>query len=1059
MFIQTDSALDSIIAHLGAGPSEIRFDGRIHRFKTDKSRDNGWYIAHLTPTGPVVHYGDWRRSDEKFCWSPSSESAPTMVQILEYERQQQARLQRSAEQADRAAATAATIWHLSPAAQQHGYLDAKGIPPFFLRVLTPEAAETAPQWVRDWINDHALIGSLIVPVGRAGQLVSLQFIRADNEKKYLPKGTTKAGRCFLGKLEGAKVIGVSEGFATGASAHLATGFPTAIAFHADNIADVVAGLRRDYPAAVIVIFADNDLRPKDSILQNTGVIKARSAALQHGCKVAIPELNGKKCDWNDVFLEKGAEAVRQAIEAALHDQPVDPVQPALSAHDATIKLQDTVDSFLDAVGTPAQKDVCVRGAAGLGKSTLTAGKIEQRHVNADFFVPSHAVAAEQAARLPAGTAIAIRGRTHQAPDSPPLCAKHEAATLLAKAGLAHMTAPLLCGKLNQQTGQLPCPYARKCGYLNQFKDTAPIRFYAHEWLTLPESKLSKASGRKPAIAVIDESFRDALEEYRSWPIAELYNQPEAIYRKLAEAIRENRLIAMTDCLPEIESLLEQHVTAIAVHPEMDAAQSARVLQSFAHQRRQPIAFLRRCKEAIEQGAVNALWYVGQGIEGRVHSARTKPIQFIKAGVPKLFLDASAAELVVKKVSPDCEIVDIPVQRNVEMTQITDSAMSYHRLREDNAHLSSRVIELAYRLSNEGGKGALIAPKFWLDQHGARLPTGTVTAHYGALRGLNELEHCDWLIQLSRCEPPPYAVEEAVRAWFPTEPIKGAALQEQVELRDKRGYGAIVKRTSHADPRCAELLQSVREQESLQAIDRLRLVHHTGKPKRVFLLSSLPLPGAVPDQLTTFDKLTLPGRLAEVMIRDGALILNRSFLAAKHPDLFPSAEDARKAVADWRDNLNGTFSYIDTYRETYHSSTATGLTLATYRTVKQTGGKPRQAILYGNLEAGTVLTRLHGETVQIKGTRLLEPEAAPLSAPEPVKILPEPAPPELRIENVAVPIEPAAMEDQTEIRAMVWRIYLEDGGTAVLRDPDRPTLPDAFMLARQLMSGVNRVEAA
>ena len=102
MFVQNSDALSAIIAHLGAGPSEVRFDGRPHRFKIDKSRDSGWYIAQLTPTGLVVHYGDWRRSNEKFCWSPGSESAPTMAQILEFERQQQARSQQSAEQADRA---------------------------------------------------------------------------------------------------------------------------------------------------------------------------------------------------------------------------------------------------------------------------------------------------------------------------------------------------------------------------------------------------------------------------------------------------------------------------------------------------------------------------------------------------------------------------------------------------------------------------------------------------------------------------------------------------------------------------------------------------------------------------------------------------------------------------------------------------------------------------------------------------------------------------------------------------------------------------------------------
>jgi hypothetical protein len=748
--------------------------------------------------------------------------------------------------------------------------------------LTPEAIDAAPQWIQNWIERNGLEGALIVPVGRAGQLVSLQFICANGKKWSLPHGAMKAGRCIIGNLNDAPVIAVAEGFSTGASVHLATGYPVVIAFTEGNIGDVVAGLRRDYPDASIVVLADNDIRSHGSKLQNTGVESARAAAVRYGCKVAIPELNGQKCDFNDVFLALGAEAVRAAIEAASKvDEAAESADPGLSAQEASTKLQDEIDAFLDAAGTDDQYDLTIRGAAGLGKSTVAAATIHQRQIDADVFVPSHKVAQEQAERLPDGVAIAIRGRTHQTPDSAPLCQKHEAAALLAKAGLASQTMPLLCGKVDPATGRRACPYASQCEYLKQFSNPAPVRYHAHEWLPLPESQLSESSGRKPAVTVIDESFRDALEKYRNWPIAELFCQPEPVYMELATAISDGKLMEMQHCIPAINDILAQDDFTIAVHPEMDAQTSARILKPLADAPRKPISFLRKCKAAIEEGAVNALWHThASSNDGFIHAAHVDDIQFIKDGIPKLFLDASAADCIIKIVSPNCRIVDIAVQRNVEIIQITDTAMSYHRLREDNGYLSSQILELAFRLDNEGGQGAVIAPKEWLDKHGHRLPAGLETGHYGALRGVNRFEHCDWLIQLSRFEPPMYAVERSVRAWFPTDPLIGAAIPgEQTELRDKTGHGAIIHRTGHDDPRCVELLQSSREQESLQALDRLRLVHHTGKPKRVYLLTNLPLPGAIPDTLTTLDALTLPGRLAEVMVRDGALILNRSYLAA------------------------------------------------------------------------------------------------------------------------------------------------------------------------------------
>lgn len=49
---------------------------------------------------------------------------------------------------------------------------------------------------------------------------------------------------------------------------------------------------------------------------NIGIEKAREAALAVDGFVAVPELDGRKCDFNDLYREKGPEAVRMAIEAA-----------------------------------------------------------------------------------------------------------------------------------------------------------------------------------------------------------------------------------------------------------------------------------------------------------------------------------------------------------------------------------------------------------------------------------------------------------------------------------------------------------------------------------------------------------------------------------------------------------------------------------------------------------------------------------------------------------------------------------------------------------------------
>jgi hypothetical protein len=46
----------------------------------------------------------------------------------------------------------------------------------------------------------------------------------------------------------------------------------------------------------------------------------------------------------------------------------------------------------------------------------------------------------------------------------------------------------------------------------------------------------------------------------------------------------------------------------------------------------------------------------------------------------------------------------------------------------------------------------------------------------------------------------------------------------------------------------------------------------------------------------------------------------------------------------------------------------------------------------------------------------------------------------------------------EIRAIAWTVYFENGHTATMRDPDRPTIDAALIVAQRLMPGAVRVQA-
>ncbi|MFR0874944.1 MAG: toprim domain-containing protein, partial [Bilophila wadsworthia] len=165
-------------------------------------------------------------------------------------------------------------------------------------------------------------GRLMVPVlDAAGAPQSLQFIDADGEKRFLSGGRTAGGYFSLPARDGSKggPLLIAEGYATGASLHLATGYAVLVAFNTGNLLTVARMARKQYPDREIILCADNDVetRKPDGAPWNPGVEAASKAAATIGGKLAIcPSIDGGKADFNDLHMRRSLEAVRQTVEKA-----------------------------------------------------------------------------------------------------------------------------------------------------------------------------------------------------------------------------------------------------------------------------------------------------------------------------------------------------------------------------------------------------------------------------------------------------------------------------------------------------------------------------------------------------------------------------------------------------------------------------------------------------------------------------------------------------------------------------------------------------------------------
>ena len=771
-------------------------------------------------------------------------------------------------------------------------------------------------------------------------------------------------------------------------------------------------------------------------------------------------------------LAAGMNAAPILIGAARIDDgaPVaDPLPELPTVAEAAAALDAKLTEFFDAVKSGGSPKLGIAGAAGLGKTTRALALATTRGLTVDHFVPTQKLAQEQVDRLPAGAAIAIRGRTHADENRAPLCAKFEAAEALQAAGLGNQAQVFLCGKYDHAAKQFPCPYSRGCAYHAQFNSSAPIRFYAHEWLTIQQKE---RPGFKAAdVAVVDESFTTSFETKHRWSLESLA-EAGGLFFDVGDAIR-NGTLNQADHSAAIEAALKIQTghSFPPIHPEMtahEAMHAARQWQNTPKTKQPPYDLLRAARDVIKNGESVRLYAETLNDKTTIYFDSVKPLAIESAAW--LFLDASLIPSVVQTVVPGTEIVEIQARRNAKFVQITDSALSLARLAANNDHLMSRVAEFAERLKLNNPNGAVIGPKDFMDAAiAAGYFKGLATGHYGALRGLNTMEGADWLIQIGRNEPPVWAVERKARAWFAGDADLQLGTVQRVPgwLHGNDGAVETGLVTTFGDTHCQEIMESLREQESLQGVDRLRLVH-AKTPKTIYLLSNLALPGIRPAVLTTLDALLLPGRLAEVMLRDKA-ITGSATMAQRHPDLYENEKQASNDLAALQPLFSlyriliGDLGVVDCLAPV-------GLTPVNYRTGSQRGGRPRRALLYETTAASPLLTALHIEPVALREADpppivppivVVTPVVVAPAIPAPVADLPDPP---TIVVNRAVLRGVCTAAGQpgrvagtgriiaaAEPRYAMWQIIFGDR-TGTLREPEPVTYSEAWRYASGL-SGV------
>lgn len=321
-----DEVLNEVIAQFadyGLEPEQPLVYGKLTRCKTsqDKGKEkNGWYVAyeHRTEKGETLifgSFGDWRSGDTQKIKVKAGRISPEEREVMRA-RQEEAKRKAAEVKANasrRAANRAAGLFKRMPEKGKSDYLDRKQIVGFKVRY--------APR-----------TGAFLVPMCNVrDQIVGLQVIfpakqeDTGRDKQYWPPGMSKEGAFHLigPHPDPGEPVLVCEGYATGASLHMATSLTVAIAFDAGNLLPVSKAMRERFPGCPLIICRDDDWKTKrpNGEPWNPGEEKANNAALIVGGQVVAPVFSSEReikwTDFNDLHVAEGLEAVRRQVLAVV----------------------------------------------------------------------------------------------------------------------------------------------------------------------------------------------------------------------------------------------------------------------------------------------------------------------------------------------------------------------------------------------------------------------------------------------------------------------------------------------------------------------------------------------------------------------------------------------------------------------------------------------------------------------------------------------------------------------------------------------------------------------
>jgi hypothetical protein len=551
-----------------------------------------------------------------------------------------------------------------------------------------------------------------------------------------------------------------------------------------------------------------------------------------------------------------------------------------------------------------------------------------------------------------------RGRTHEVDNVNAPCSKHREANILGERGLS--AASNLCRRKLGADTFIQCEDFEQCEYL-EARSHKP-RFAILMTAELPYAKGSSLNSVRHEIDPSESRFFIPVEDISTFvvdesPLDSLKIKPRKILQHVLEkiehpelraaligALSEDALLDRLREIPDVYDVLKEEVENQRTREGHTGALNLDAIHVFSEFEE---ALGNRHNYRLNEVIENLTAELKSGRAGKSYSLRSSEDvvalfaqgrhQFPFDKMPGMFLDATGNETILKAFLPSIELVaDINVKRNAYITQVTDNTFSQYSLLADrecilvqqkiknfirsvDSQVTSEtngegrtlvVTNLNFRrkLTGEGDEVSGVSCVF--------PDTNVDVAHFGNIRGIDKFKDHAAIIIIGRNEPSPRGIErDAMAIWFDTndkiDEIKVDEITKKIFYPRRKGWylvdGLAPQPTNergmsyHPDERVQALLENVRESETLQAIDRLRLVHNK-QQKQAYILCNIPLPNLVVNRVLTWRELLDGGTKLERVFSKcdevgiAAISLSNQYLSSKFSDLWGTP----RAVSRWRE---------------------------------------------------------------------------------------------------------------------------------------------------------------